>query len=307
MCRCLGMTDLVTTRWTGYGKDRLYVKTPDGTAVGHIDLLTGAVEVQVAEFDSEVRTLASQHEARTTVSVSPRLPTTTLPIKVDLFPQPEPLTTPPPTSIPSPTGFDLADTAAGAAARAKRREVNGQAPVWNLVARALGVKTDERAWRVGAKGEEKVGHELAKLTAGWHVLHAIPIGENGSDIDHVVICTRGVFTLNTKNHPDGAISVYEHALWVNGHKTDYLRNSRFEAKRVTKILTAACSMPVEAQAAVVFVDPSKLTRKGTAPDVHVITRRTLRTFLMQQPQRLTPSQVEHIFAVARNSVTWLPA
>ena len=291
------MTDLVTTRWTKYGKDRLYVKTPDGTAVGHIDLLTGAVEVEVAEFDSEVRALAPREPkpAEPTLSL---LPSPTVPIE---------LNAPPPTSLPTSTGFDLATNAAGAAARAKRQEVNGQAPVWNLVARALGVKTDERAWRVGAKGEEKVGHELAKLPAGWHVLHAIPIGGNGSDIDHVVICTRGVFTLNTKNHPDGQVSVYEHALWVNGHKQDYLRNSQFEAKRASKLLTAACDMPVEARAAIVFVDPSKLTRKGKAPDVHVITRRTLRTFLMQQPRRLTPSQVEHIFSVARISTTWQPA
>ena len=63
-------------------------------------------------------------------------------------------------------------------------------------------------------------------------------------------------------------------------------------------------MPVETQAAIVFVDPSRLTFKGTPPDVHIVTRKTLRTFLMQQPQRLTPPQVEQIFAVARNSGTW---
>ena len=160
---------------------------------------------------------------------------------------------------------------------------------------------------MGAKGEEKVGHELAKLPDGWHVLNAVPIGERGSDIDHVVIGPRGVFTINTKNRPGGSVSVYEWAVWVNGHSTDYLRNSRFEAKRVAKLLTAACAMPVEAQAAIVFVDPSELTRKGTPPDVHVITRKTLRTFLMQQPQRLTPSQVENIFAIARNSTTWQPS
>ena len=283
------------------------MKTPDGTEVGHIDLLTGAVEVQVAEFDSEVRALAPQRKPRPVEPTLSLLPSPTVPIELTRAPLAELLNAPPSTSLPTPAGFDLANNAAGAAARAKRQEINGQAPVWNLVARALGVKTDERAWRVGAKGEEKVGHELAKLPAGWHVLHAIPIGENGSDIDHVVICTRGVFTLNTKNHPDGEVSVYEHALWVNGHKQDYLRNSQFEAKRASKLLTAACDMPVEARAALVFVDPSKLTPKGKAPDVHVITRRTLRTFFMQQPQRLTPSQVEHVFSVARTSTTWQPA
>ena len=87
---------------------------------------------------------------------------------------------------------------AGAAARAKRNEVNAQAPVMNFASRVLGVKTDERAWRVGAKGEEKVASELAKLDARWRVLHAVEVGENGSDIDHVVIGPPGVFTLNAK-------------------------------------------------------------------------------------------------------------
>jgi hypothetical protein len=287
------MTDLVTTRWTRYGKDRLYVKTSDGIEVGNIDLLSGTIEVKVAEFDREVRALAP-HPAM------PDAPLVLVQVARvgDLVDEPV---------IAQPAGLDLIENRAGAAARAKRNEINAQAPVWNLVARAIGVKTDERNWRVGYKGEVKVGNELAKLPDGWHVIHAVPIGEQGSDIDHIVICPRGVFTLNTKNHPDGAISVYERAVWVNGHSTDYLRNSRFEAKRVSKILTAGCGVPVEVQAALVFVDPSKLTRKGTPPDVHVITRRTLRTFLMQQPLRLTASQVEHIFSVARDSATWQPA
>ena len=305
------MTDLVTTRWRKYGKDRLYVKTPDGIDVGSIDLLTGVVDVKDAKFDSEIRALASPAElsapstVATPIVIAPATPLAAVhsaPAALPSLPPPAPLQATAETDL----GYDLTNNAAGAAAKAKREEVNGQAPVWNLVARALGVKTPERNWRVGAKGEERVGHELAKLPDGWHVIHAVPIGERGSDIDHIVICQRGVFTLNTKNHPDGAISVYERAVWVDGHSTDYLRNSRFEAKRASKLLTAACAMPVEAQAAIVFVDPSRLTRKGTAPDVHIVTRKTLRTFLMQQPQRLTPTQVERIFTVARNSCTWQP-
>ena len=204
-------------------------------------------------------------------------------------------------------GHDLVDSTASAAARAKRQEVNRLAPMRNLLARAVGVKTDERAWRIGAEGELKVGRELNKLPSGWHVLHAVPIGENGNDIDHVVIGPRGVFTLNTKNHPDGSVCVYERALWVNGQATKYLHNSRFESKRASQLLSTACAMTVDARAAIVFVDPAKLTRKGTPPDVDITCRRGLRTFLMQQPPRLTPAQVEHIFTIARNSLTWQPA
>jgi len=123
-----------------------------------------------------------------------------------------------PAHVPEPNehvperGVDLSTNVAGAAARAKREEVNAEAPVRNLVARVLGVKTDERAWRVGAKGEEKVGKELTKLPDGWHVLHAVQVSDAGTDIDHVVIGPAGVFTLNTKRHPDGKVTVYERAL-----------------------------------------------------------------------------------------------
>jgi hypothetical protein len=150
---------------------------------------------------------------------------------VDVAPWP-----PPPPSLIAPQPVvevapvrDLAANVAGAAARAKRDEVNAKAPVMNLAARAFGVKTEERAWRVGAKGEEKVAHELDKLGASWHVLHAVEVGDRGSDIDHVLIGPPGVITVNTKRHPDGKAWIGERSILVNGHRTDYLRNSRHEA------------------------------------------------------------------------------
>jgi hypothetical protein len=48
-------------------------------------------------------------------------------------------------------------------------------PVWTLLARFAGVHTEERAWRVGARGEELVGKELAKLGPDWRVLHSIAL------------------------------------------------------------------------------------------------------------------------------------
>ena len=107
--------------------------------------------------------------------------------------------------------------------------------VGTWLARALDVKTDERAWRVGADGEETIGAKLREqLTkGGWYVLHSIPVGKRGSDIDHVVIGPAGVFTINTKKHPGKKVWVSKNAILVNGHRTDYLRNSRFEGERAT--------------------------------------------------------------------------
>lgn len=116
--------------------------------------------------------------------------------------------------------------------------MRGRTRVGAFLARALDLKTDEQAWRVGANGEETVGAKLEKLSKhGWHVLHAVPVGERGSDIDHVLIGPGGVWTINTKNHPGKAIWVGKHQVRVDGHKTTYLRNSRFEAERASRLLT----------------------------------------------------------------------
>ena len=45
--------------------------------------------------------------------------------------------------------------------------------------------TESRPWYIGAEGEIAVGRELDELPPGWTVLHAVPVGTRGSDIDHV--------------------------------------------------------------------------------------------------------------------------
>ena len=156
------MSDLAVIPWSKYGKKRLYVKTADGMDVGHIDLVTGAIVATADGFADQLAAIAIAHTGTpATPPPAADSPTSTwAPPSAD-GPLPEPE-----------AHFlhyegDLSANVAGAAARAKRDQVNAQAPVRNLVARVLGVKTDERAWRVGAKGEEKVGKELTKLPDGW--------------------------------------------------------------------------------------------------------------------------------------------
>ena len=127
---------------------------------------------------------------------------------------------PEPASIELPVTNEDARTAAnfaGAAARAKRNGVNAQAPSNR---RPRSAKTDERACAVGAKGEEKVANEPPSLARSG-VLHAVEVGQNGSDIDHVVIGPPGVITLNAKRHPRGKVWVGERMVMINGQKTDY--------------------------------------------------------------------------------------
>ncbi|MEF2162577.1 nuclease-related domain-containing protein, partial [Pseudomonas aeruginosa] len=106
--------------------------------------------------------------------------------------------------------IDLTTNTAGSEAREQAWVAKEAAPVRTFLARALGVHTDERAWRIGAVGEEKVAAQLAKVIkkdVRWHVIHAIPVGNRGSDIDHLIIGPGGVFTANAKHHPGAKIWV----------------------------------------------------------------------------------------------------
>ena len=203
-----------------------------------------------------------------------------------------------------PIATDLATNVAGAAARAKRDEVRAAAPVFHLLARVFRVHTDERARRVGAKGEMKVGLELDRLGPSWRVLHAVGVGERGSDIDHVVIGPAGVFTLNTKTHPSAKAWIGDRAVMVNGQRTNYVRNSRFEGRRAAGLLSAACGHPVDVTPVIVFVDLADITEKGMPTDVYVTTRRRLLRWLTSLPTVLDGSTVDAIYAQARLSTTW---
>jgi hypothetical protein len=296
------VTELIETGWTRYGKDRVYVTTPEGAEIGHVDLVALAVVAKIPAYEPELqRCLARWSGAREPVVDG----TTCAALAATEQPPDEQRSGLVALARPIPDDVrDLAANVAGAAARAKRDEVNAQAPVMNMLARVLGVKTEERSWRVGAKGEVKVASELDKLGVGWHVLHAVEVGRNGSDIDHVVVGPPGVFTLNAKRHPGGKAWVGERLVMVNGHRTDYLRNSRHEAQRAGRLLTAACNHEVAVRAAIVFVDLDELSVKQMPADVHVTTRRRLPAWLRSLPASIDEREIELIYAMARLSSTW---
>lgn len=72
----------------------------------------------------------------------------------------------------------------------------------------------------------------------WTILHAVPVGENGSDIDYVVIGP-AVSSRSIRSTPDATIgSAAARPRW-DGDRVAYVRNSKFEAKRTSKFLTTA--------------------------------------------------------------------
>jgi hypothetical protein len=332
--------ELVVKRWTRYGKDRLYVNdAADGSQVGWLDLQTDEVALEREELREAFEIAIASHRGEPTTqseaapqppppppsvvtaapasgtpppagTVPPPPPRAVSPVAESTAPRPEPTAAAPPARQHEDFAVtidwrDLSRQDAGAAAQQQARAEHEAAPVRTFAARILGVHTDERAWRVGAKGELLVAARLEKLPEPWCVLHAVPVGDRGSDIDHVVIGPGGVFTVNAKCHPDANVWVGGNTFMVNGHRQPYVRNSRHEAKRAARLLSTALGWPVTATGVIAVVGArSGYTVKAQPDDVYVVTRKQIARWLRSLPQTLGEEQIQAIYAAGRRSDTW---
>ena len=89
---------------------------------------------------------------------------------------------------------------------------------------------------------------------------------------------------------------------VNGQKTDYLRNSRFEAKRAAKLLSAACAFNVNVTPVIVLM-ASSMKVKSKPEGVEVVGRKQIVKWLSSRPVVLNPDAVDRIFHHARRDLT----
>jgi hypothetical protein len=199
---------------------------------------------------------------------------------------------------------DLVSNVPGARLRANAEAAHRQRQRSSWLTRLLSGDLDERAWRKGEEGEVLVAKQLRKLGPSWRVLHSIPIGDNGADIDHLVIGPGGVFSLNAKHHDGKSIWVAGETFMVDGHRQPYVRNSRFEAERVSKFLTRVAGFAVPARGVIVPVRAGSLTVKEPPSDVSVVSRRRIARYLRSQPKILDELRVETLFSCARRRSTW---
>lgn len=180
-------------------------------------------------------------------------------------------------------------------------------PRRSAIARVFGrspLSEDSRSWYLGALGELRVAERLAKLGPGWTVLHSVPIGNRGSDIDHVALGPSGVVTINTKFHEGARVWVGGRRLLVNGAKTDHLRNARYEAQRVARTLTPLVGEPIEITAAIVLVGTQRITLRERPTDVAVLRDAELVRWLSRRKTTLERHTQDRLASVLARPETW---
>jgi len=193
---------------------------------------------------------------------------------------------------------------AGGSASEKARELRRAAPIATAIARLTGQHSDERAWRRGASGERLTAWWLGRLPEGWFVFNDIPVGDRGANIDHLVLGPGGGFTINAKNLT-GRVWVGPSGVYQNGYRTHFVRNSRHEAERASRLLTASVGRPVEVQAVLAII-ADEWVNTGTPKGVFVGSPRGVKRWLAQRPPELTSTEVTAIAAAAAKPTTWQP-
>ncbi|GAA1643761.1 nuclease-related domain-containing protein [Georgenia ruanii] len=274
-------------RWQRYGQDRLYVTAADGALVGWYDLVTLTAHPAAPGQAAALGAALTAWRERAA-------------------------------PVPGPDGAgtvggawtDLAGRRPGTMPRAQAAALRREAPVRTFFARVIGLPTPERARRVAARAEERVATGLERLVRRdprWRILHAVPVGPDGCDIDHVVIGPAGVFTIRAAYHPGARVWVSGDNLLVDGVPQPYVGQGRAEAARAARRLTAACGFEVAVTGLVVPVRAKEVVVRAGPAGAAVVERVRLGRWLAGRPEVLDGVRVAAIYAAARRSLTWTAA
>lgn len=332
------MASVQVTRWRRYGKDRLYVKDADGHDLGWWDLVANSAHPTADETGQALReTVAAWQTSAGSLVTEPVTPPDTREPAPIPEPTPDPVRGPDflppesgqsaaqlvwpgpveeevvaPRSFPPPQGPPVTDLAYNRPGEqladkvAAAREAGERPTLWRRF--WLG-KNAYSTWERGTIGERLVAEQLSRLAQTdprWGFINSIPVSDE-VDIDVFAVGPGGVFTINAKYHRGARIWVGGDTLLVNGTRQPYVRNSRHEARKASRLLTRATGETVNVQGIVVPVDANAFTVKTQPADVHVINRSRLNHYLRSRPEILGPDLVAHVYHAARLSSTWLPS
>jgi len=164
--------------------------------------------------------------------------------------------------------------------------------------KAEGDKAESEAERAldarrGAAAEEAVGNLLGELPAGFHVVNDF-VSKRGT-IDHIVISTKGILTVETKRHR-GVVSCEGEMLKRDGQpfEKDYIKQAWAEAYSIRDLLTSHGISAPNPQPVLLFANADVQVRNQVR-GVEIVSRRDFPLYLKRIPNRLSASEAEKIF------------
>ncbi|MGN8244817.1 nuclease-related domain-containing protein [Cellulomonas soli] len=151
-----------------------------------------------------------------------------------------------------------------------------------------------------------VGVRLDRLAEeGWQALHDVPLGRQGTVVEHLLVGPGGIFTICERRHPGQRVCVEGRRIEVDGRPVPYLRDARLEAARVQGLLHASGVAAVTVRGMVVLQGELELSQEPRTQDAVAVSRQDVPAVFRQMPTRLDPDRVAAITAIARQRTTWL--
>jgi uncharacterized membrane protein len=170
--------------------------------------------------------------------------------------------------------------------------------------KAMGDKADlysKRALdaRRGAVAEEDIGNLLGELPAGYIVVNDFELKRG--NIDHIVISTKGILTVETKSHR-GVVSCEGDMLKRDGKpfEKDFIKQGWREALSIRDLLTSHGISAPKPQPVLLFANADVQVRQQVR-GVEIISRRYLPLYLERLPKRITAKEAEKIFEILKLS------
>lgn len=177
---------------------------------------------------------------------------------------------------------------------AECRELHASLEAW------LGMPDDD-APRVAT-----IGERLDRLAdEGWETVHDVPLGRQGTCVEHLVIGPGGLFTVTERRHPGQRVVGRGRAMTVDGRPVAYLRDARLEASRTQDRLLAAGCAQIHVRAVLVLQGELDVDVLTTPNDPLVVARHEVPGLFRRMPMVVDDRRVQALAKVARRATTWL--
>jgi len=155
-----------------------------------------------------------------------------------------------------------------------------------------------------ARAEIVVGRALARLPSDWIVFHSLPVGDSGTDVDHLVIGPAGVFALRAERHARQSVQVVGRSVHVGARTIPHVREAEYEALGLTSLLARRMPMTAAVHGVVVLVDARRVTVQAQPDRVTVVAAVDLCALLLSLPPLLEPLDREEIAALVEDPELW---
>lgn len=288
---------LIVRRWRRYGADRLYVTAETGAPLGSVDLATGAVAVEADAAAVEGEGLERAVRGAAQAYLRADVPELVVPT-AEVLPEDEPAAPEPREhgrrarrDVSADLTADLEPDAA-AGRRGRHRADDLVSPRADTEPRGL---------------RETLCDRLDRLVLdGWHALHDVPVGRQGTVVAHLLVGPPGAFAVAERppaaTGPERLLLDGRH-LSADGRGVVDLRDVRLTAARAGALLRAAVGTPVAVRG-VLVVHGTVEVLAPSPYDALVLPDDDVPDVFGAMPARWSPSRVDAVAAVARRRSTW---